>query len=67
MFAKFDESQKEVLKGHATGIGKKHGCSPAYVRLIVRNKREVNTPLAKKIVHDLNALAAFFTPQNNNK
>jgi len=64
MTAIFTENEKALLKGHLNSIARKHGCSGMYVELILKGKREINTPLAKKIHGSLKQLAKFLTPES---
>jgi len=65
MIADFTDNEKTLLKGHLSGIAKKHNCSVMYVELIVKGKRNIDTPLAKKIYQSLKDLAEFLTPETD--
>jgi len=63
MVAQFTDIEKQTLEGKSNHLAKKHGCSGAYVRLIISGQREINSTLSKKIHDDLKTLIEFFTPQ----
>lgn len=65
MTAEFTEEEKAILKGHLSGIAKKHHCSVMYVEYILKGQRQIKTPLSKDIAKDLKQLAKFLTPKSN--
>ncbi len=62
MVAELTDIEKDALRGQASAIANKHGCSKVYVHMIIRQEREVNTKLAQNILKDLKILARFLTP-----
>lgn len=63
MVASFSDSEKKILKGQKPALAKKHGCSERYVKMIIDGDRNINTPLAKKILDDINTLVDLLSPK----
>lgn len=62
MTASFTDTEKNILQGQAAKVALKHNCSKAYVNMIIRGEREINSDLGKDIHTDLMALIKLLSP-----
>lgn len=64
MRASFTPDEKKLLQGQSSKLANKYNCSQAYVNMIIRGQREVNSELAQKVLSDLKNLINLLSPDS---